>query len=54
MTVKLRVLGGGREVGRAAYLIEGKEKILLDYGVSFDEKDNPSSPSTCAPSISTP
>lgn len=44
MTVKLRVLGGGREVGRAAYLIEGKEKILLDYGVNFDEKDNPQLP----------
>ncbi|WP_425358091.1 MBL fold metallo-hydrolase [Thermosphaera aggregans] len=44
LTVKLRILGGGREVGRAAYLLEGRERVLFDYGVNFDEKDLPQLP----------
>ncbi|MCI4462092.1 MAG: MBL fold metallo-hydrolase [Thermogladius sp.] len=40
----LRVLGGGREVGRAALLVEDRGKALLDYGVNFDEKDRPQIP----------
>ena len=42
MVVKVSILGGGREVGRSAVLVnaDGK-KLLLDYGVSFDEKDRP-------------
>ncbi|MGC8954414.1 MAG: MBL fold metallo-hydrolase, partial [Desulfurococcus sp.] len=43
--LKIKVLGGGREVGRAAYLIEdGSQKFLLDYGVNFDERDLPRLP----------
>jgi putative mRNA 3-end processing factor len=38
------VLGGGREVGRAALLVEDRGKALLDYGVNFDEKDRPQIP----------
>ncbi|RLG81520.1 MAG: MBL fold metallo-hydrolase [Thermoprotei archaeon] len=41
----LRVLGGGREVGRSAYLLIEKERgILLDYGVNFEEEDHPQFP----------
>jgi putative mRNA 3-end processing factor len=42
MVVKVSILGGGREVGRSAVLVnaDGK-KLLLDYGVSFGEKDRP-------------
>lgn len=43
--MKLKILGGGGEVGRAAYVIEERNvKILLDYGVNFDERDNPQLP----------
>ncbi len=41
----LKILGGGQEVGRAAYLIIDKNKyFLLDYGVNFDEEDHPQFP----------
>ncbi|MGC9011470.1 MBL fold metallo-hydrolase [Thermogladius sp.] len=40
----LRILGGGREVGRAAILVEDGEKALLDYGINFDDKDRPQVP----------
>ncbi|MET1160625.1 MAG: MBL fold metallo-hydrolase [Thermoprotei archaeon] len=41
----LRILGGGREVGRAAYLlIDKKHGLLLDYGINFDEEDHPRFP----------
>jgi len=34
--VRIRVLGGGRRVGKSAILIEGsKQRILLDYGVDI-------------------
>jgi len=43
--VELRVLGSGREVGRAAIAVGRRGKfVLLDYGVNFDEKDNPVMP----------
>jgi putative mRNA 3-end processing factor len=37
----IKFLGGAREVGRSAILIESnnKEKIMLDYGVRFKEED---------------
>ncbi|MDP8003485.1 MAG: MBL fold metallo-hydrolase, partial [Caldisphaera sp.] len=39
---KIKILGSGREVGRAAIAIEDKEKnALLDYGVNFDGNDRP-------------
>ena len=40
--IKIEVLGSGREVGRAAIAlwVDGRG-LLLDYGVSFDEDDNP-------------
>ncbi len=50
MSVKLRILGGGREVGRAAFLVDdGGEKFLLDYGVNFDEEDHPQFPGHVRP-----
>lgn len=43
--MKIRVLGGGGEVGRAAFLVEdGQQKFLLDYGINLDEKDMPRLP----------
>jgi putative mRNA 3-end processing factor len=40
--VRVRVLGSGREVGRAAIAIEHRERlVLLDYGFNFDENDQP-------------
>ncbi len=48
--VRVRVLGGGREVGRAAILVEGSGgSLLLDYGVNFDERDNPIFPEHVRP-----
>jgi putative mRNA 3-end processing factor len=39
---KIKILGSGKEVGRAGILIEQDEKFaLLDYGVNFDENDRP-------------
>ena len=47
---KIRVLGSGREVGRAAIFVEnGGRGILLDYGVSFDENDVPIFPEHVRP-----
>ncbi|ADI32686.1 MBL fold metallo-hydrolase [Staphylothermus hellenicus] len=43
--VHIEILGGGNEVGRAAYLIvDDNKKFLLDYGVNFDEEDHPQFP----------
>ncbi len=48
--VRIRVLGSGREVGRAAILIEsGGRGLLLDYGVNFDENDRPVFPGDVRP-----
>ena len=42
MYLKIKVLGGGREVGRSAIIVESADKkLLLDYGINFDEKDRP-------------
>jgi putative mRNA 3-end processing factor len=42
MNLRVTILGGGREVGRSAISVDvGGKKILLDYGVSFDERDRP-------------
>ncbi len=39
---KIRILGSGREVGRAAIGVEHKGRvILMDYGVNFDENEQP-------------
>jgi len=48
---KIRILGSGREVGRAAIAVEKNERyILFDYGVTFDERDIPQLPLTIPPS----
>ncbi len=50
MTVKIKILGSGREVGRAAIGIERRGRILLlDYGVNFDEDDRPIFPGHVRP-----
>jgi len=47
---RVRVLGSGREVGRAAILVEGSGgSLLMDYGVNFDERDNPIFPEYVRP-----
>jgi len=50
MVLKITVLGAGKEVGRAAILVEsGDNRVLLDYGVSFNEEDVPILPLSVAP-----
>jgi putative mRNA 3-end processing factor len=45
MSLKLRILGSGKEVGRAAIALEYKDRaVMLDYGVNFDDNDNPVMP----------
>ncbi len=45
MGLELRILGSGREVGRAAIeVVYGGNSLLLDYGVNFDENDIPQLP----------
>ncbi len=48
---RIRILGSGREVGRAAILVEdgNGRGLLLDYGVNFDEHDNPIFPGHVRP-----
>ncbi len=49
-SVEITFLGGAREVGRAAYYVrDSKAKILLDYGVNFDEEDRPVLPEHVSP-----
>ncbi|MEM2004578.1 MAG: MBL fold metallo-hydrolase [Zestosphaera sp.] len=50
--LKVRILGGGREVGRAAVGLQhgGGRLLLLDYGVNFDEEDKPRFPDHVRPS----
>ncbi len=49
-SVRIKILGSGREVGRAAIGIERKGRILLlDYGVNFDEEDHPLFPGHVRP-----
>lgn len=41
----VKILGGGREVGRSAIYIESSnEGIMLDYGVNFTPQDEPNLP----------
>jgi putative mRNA 3-end processing factor len=42
--MKIRCLGGFREVGKNAVLIEGKKSILFDYGVRVDTGEPPLKP----------
>jgi putative mRNA 3-end processing factor len=39
--MKIKCLGGFREVGRNAVLVEGKESILFDYGVKVETNEIP-------------
>jgi len=39
--MKIKCLGGCREVGRNAFLVEGKESILFDYGVKVETSEIP-------------
>lgn len=51
--LRVKVLGGGREVGRAAVSVgldSSKQSLLLDYGVNFDEEDKPRFPEHVKPS----
>ena len=51
MSIRIRVLGSGREVGRSAILVESsKGNYLLDYGVLISEEDIPLLPLSVAPS----
>jgi len=53
MKLEILVLGGGREVGRAAVAIKrdyDERYLLFDYGISFDIDDKPVLPLTIAPS----
>ncbi len=49
--VRIKVLGSGREVGKAAIAIESRSGrvLLMDYGVGFDEEDKPVYPEHIAP-----
>jgi putative mRNA 3-end processing factor len=48
--IEVKILGSGKEVGRAAIAVGRNGKyVLLDYGVNFDEKDNPVMPLPIAP-----
>jgi len=48
----VRVLGGGREVGRAAIALGCRGRyLLLDYGVNFSENDIPQFPQHIRPSL---
>jgi len=52
MNQRIHILGAGREVGRAAIAVEKSGRyLLLDYGVTFDEKDIPMLPLTIPPSM---
>jgi len=45
MNSYIKILGGGKEVGRAAIEVStSSESIILDYGVNFDANDNPNLP----------
>jgi len=51
--LRVRILGGGREVGRAAVSVssgDSRQSLLLDYGVNFDEEDKPRFPEHVKPS----
>ena len=39
--MKIKCLGGCREVGRNAFLVQGKESILFDYGLKVESSETP-------------
>jgi len=39
--MKIKCLGGFREVGRNAVLLDSKEQILLDFGIDVEEAESP-------------
>ena len=42
--MKIRCLGGCREVGKNAFIVEGKENVLFDYGVKVETGEPPQKP----------
>ena len=49
--ITVKILGGGREVGRAAIAVGSEGRyLLMDYGVNFDENDEPQLPLHIKPS----
>ncbi|BCS94101.1 Ribonuclease J [Metallosphaera sp. J1] len=51
MEYSIKILGGGNEVGRAGIEISNSDECLvLDYGVNFNQKDEPNFPLQEAPS----
>ncbi len=42
--MRIKCLGGFREVGRNAILLEGKENLLLDYGIKVESSEIPLMP----------
>lgn len=44
--VKLHCLGGCHEVGRNAFLVESKSKVMLDYGAKVETGETPMLPKT--------
>ncbi|AWR94872.1 MBL fold metallo-hydrolase [Acidianus brierleyi] len=45
MNYKIKILGGGQEVGRAGIEVSNEqESIILDYGVNFSPDDSPNFP----------
>ncbi len=51
MSITIKVLGSGREVGRSAILVQSpRGNYLLDYGVSISEENVPILPLSVAPS----
>ncbi len=50
--LEVKVLGGGREVGRSAIAVGYSSKyLLLDYGINFSEDDIPQFPQHIRPSL---
>lgn len=51
MSQRIHILGAGKEVGRAAIAVEKDDRyVLLDFGVTFDDRDIPMLPLTIPPS----
>jgi putative mRNA 3-end processing factor len=51
LSQRIHILGAGKEVGRAAIAVEKDDRyVLLDFGVTFDDRDIPMLPLTIPPS----
>ncbi|MEM4046278.1 MAG: MBL fold metallo-hydrolase [Metallosphaera sp.] len=51
MEYSIKILGGGNEVGRAGIEVSNSnESVILDYGVNFNQKDEPNFPLQEVPS----